>query len=63
MASKKIQKKDMESVEDSLGGNVIELVKRALNGYGTKGLYDYWRGIFDIDKIPEGKRIALKKYY
>lgn len=63
LASKKIQKKDIESVEDSLGENVIELVNRALNGYGTKGLYDYKEGIFDIDEIPEGKRIALKKYY
>jgi len=63
LASKKIQKKDMAAIDDSLGKDVIELVKRSLNGYGNKGLYDYKKGIFDIDLIPEGKRIALKKYY
>ena len=63
IASRKIQKKDIDNIEDSLGNDAADLIKYALYGQGEKGRRGYINGVFDIDGIPEGKRISLKKYY
>ena len=39
------------------------MLKAALYGDGNEFDDDYIRGIWDIDKIPKGKRTALKKFY
>lgn len=49
---------------DSIGRDAVNQLKYSLYGEG-EGEYDpaYIRGIWDIDEIPQGKRISLKKFY
>ncbi len=63
IASRKIQKKDIDNINDSLGNDAVDIVKYALYGKGEKGRYGYVKGVFDIDDIPKGKRLSLEKYY
>lgn len=50
--------------KDPLGKESIKLLKEALYGNDKDEWEDdYIRGIFDIDKIPKGKRKSLKKFY
>jgi len=62
-ASQKIQKKDIEKIDDSIGRDSIELVKDALYGNGDRRRSNYQEGVFDKDNIPDGKRMSLEKYY
>lgn len=39
------------------------MLKASLYGDGNEYDDDYIRGIWDIDKIPRGKRTSLKKFY
>ncbi len=55
--------KSKKMISDPLGRNAIKMLKAALYGDGNEFEEDYVRGIWDIDKIPKGKRTALKKFY
>lgn len=48
---------------DLLGKTTVKKLKEALEGSGKKEDDDFVPGVWDIDKIPEGKRKALKKFY
>lgn len=48
---------------DPLGRNSVKMLKASLYGDGNEYDDDYIRGIWDIDKIPHGKRTSLKKFY
>ena len=50
-------------ISDPLGRNSVKMLKASLYGDGNEYDDDYIRGIWDIDKIPRGKRTALKKFY
>lgn len=50
-------------LEDTLGRNAVKKLREALEGSGRKEDDDFIEGIWDIDKIPEGKRKSLKKFY
>lgn len=50
-------------LEDSLGKTAVKKLREALEGCGKKEDDDFIEGIWDIDKIPEGKRKSLKKFY
>jgi len=50
-------------ISDSLGRNSVKMLKASLYGDGNEYDDDYIRGIWDIDKIPRGKRTSLKKFY
>lgn len=50
-------------ISDPLGRNAVKMVKAALYGDGNEYEEDYIRGVWDIDKIPKGKRTSLKKFY
>ena len=50
-------------ISDPLGGNSVKMLKASLYGDGNEYDDDYIRGIWDIDKIPRGKRTSLKKFY
>lgn len=62
-ARQKIQKKEIEDVEDSIYEDCMELIKGALYGDGDPRRQSYRKGVFDIDEIPNGKRKSLIKYY
>lgn len=62
-ASQKIQKKDIEEIEDSIFDDCVDLIKKALYGDGDQHRQNYINGVFDIDEIPNGKRKSLIKYY
>ena len=49
---------------DDIGKKAVALLKNALYGEGENS-YDasYIDGVWDIDKIPQGKRVSLKKFY
>ncbi len=51
-------------LSDPIGKNAVNQLKNSLYGEG-KDIYDesYIKGIWDIDGIPQGKRISLKKFY
>lgn len=50
-------------INDPLAKNSIKMLKAALYGDGNEYDPDYVRGIWDIDKIPKGKRTSLKRFY
>ena len=50
-------------INDLLGKTCVKKLKEALEGVGKKEDDDFVEGIWDIDKIPEGKRKSLKKFY
>ena len=49
--------------EDPLGKNAVKMLKASLYGDGNEYDEDFVPGIWDIDKIPRGKRTSLKKFY
>lgn len=55
--------KSKRMMSDPIGKNSVKMLKSALYGDGNEFDDDYVRGIWDIDKIPKGKRTALKKFY
>lgn len=56
--------KSKKMLKDSIGKDSVRLLKYSLYGEGTdEYAYDYVKGIWDIDKIPKGKRVSLKKFY
>ena len=56
--------KAKKMLSDPIGKSAVNQLKSSLCGDG-KDIYDesYIRGIWDIDGIPQGKRISLKKFY
>lgn len=56
--------KAKKMLRDSIGKDSVKLLKYSLYGEGTdEYAYDYVKGVWDIDKIPKGKRVSLKKFY
>ncbi|MCH5320192.1 MAG: N-6 DNA methylase [Eubacterium sp.] len=55
--------KSKRMLSDSIGRSSVKMLKAALYGDGNEYEDDYVRGIWDIDKIPKGKRTALRKFY
>lgn len=56
--------KSKKMLNDSIGKGSVKLLKYSLYGEGTDEYADdYVNGIWDIDKIPKGKRVSLKKFY
>ena len=60
---KKNAAKSKKMLSDLLTKNSVKMLKASLYGDGNEFDTDYIRGIWDIDKIPRGKRTALKKFY
>ena len=60
---KKNSTKSKHMLADSIGKNAARLLKAALYGEGEEYDPDYIPGIWDIDKIPKGKRVSLQKFY
>ena len=56
--------KAKKMIADSMGKNAVNQLKNSLYGEG-KDIYDssYINGIWDIDGIPQGKRVSLRKFY
>lgn len=50
-------------LKDNIGKDAVNQLKKSL--YGEGDVFDpaYIPGIWDIDEIPQGKRISLKKFY
>lgn len=56
--------KSKKMIKDVLGRDTTKLLKYSLYGEGTdEYAEDYVMGIWDIDCIPKGKRVSLKKFY
>lgn len=56
--------KSKKMLKDSIGRDSVKLLKYSLYGEGSDEYADdYVKGIWDIDKIPKGKRVSLKKFY
>lgn len=56
--------KSKKMINDILGKDATKLLKYSLYGEGMDEYADdYVNGIWDIDHIPKGKRISLKKFY
>lgn len=56
--------KSKKMFNDSIGKDSVKLLKYSLYGEGIDEFADdYVNGIWDIDKIPKGKRVSLKKFY
>lgn len=55
--------KSKKLLSDPLGRNAVKLLKASLYGDGNEYDEDYIKGIWDIDRIPRGKRTSLKKFY
>ncbi len=56
--------KSKKMLKDAIGKDSVKLLKYSLYGEGTDEYADdYVKGIWDIDKIPKGKRVSLKKFY
>ena len=49
--------------KDPIGKDSVKLLKEALYGYRENEFDLVTPGIFDIDKIPNGKRKSLRKFY
>lgn len=60
---KKKASKAKKMLSDSISRNSVKMLKASLYGDGNEYDSDYIRGIWDIDKIPRGKRKALKTFY
>lgn len=55
--------KSKKMFSDTIGRNAVSQLKKSLYGDGEKYEPGYIPGVWDIDNIPEGKRISLKKFY
>ncbi|MFL0248026.1 HsdM family class I SAM-dependent methyltransferase [Candidatus Clostridium stratigraminis] len=55
--------KSKKMVLDPIGKDAVKMLKKSLYGDGNEYDDDYVNGIWDIDKIPRGKRTSLKKFY
>lgn len=56
--------KSKRMIKDSIGKDSVKLLKYSLYGEGMDEYADdYVNGIWDIDKIPKGKRVSLRKFY
>lgn len=56
--------KSKKMINDILGKDATKLLKYSLYGEGMDEYADdYVNGIWDIDRIPKGKRVSLKKFY
>lgn len=51
--------KSKKMISDPIGKNSVKMLKAALSGDGNEYEDDYIRGIWDIDKIPKGKRCDM----
>ena len=61
---KKRSSKAKKMIDDPLGKDSVKLLKSSLYGDGNDEYADdYVKGIWDIDGIPKGKRVSLKKFY
>ncbi len=61
---KKRSSKAKKMISDPLGKDSVKMLKNSLYGDGTDEYADdYVKGIWDIDEIPKGKRVSLKKFY
>lgn len=61
---RKMESKSKKMLDDPIGKDAVKMLKASLYGDG-KDEYedDYIDGVWDIDKIPKGKRKSLKKFY
>lgn len=61
---RKMESKSKKMLDDPIGKDAVKMLKASLYGDG-KDEYedDYIEGVWDIDKIPKGKRKSLKKFY
>lgn len=61
---RKMEMKSKRMSDDPIGKDAVKMLKASLYGDG-KDEYedDYVNGVWDIDKIPKGKRKSLKKFY
>lgn len=48
---------------DRLGGQSVKMLKGSLYGDGDKSDDGYIPGVWDIDRMPDGKRESLRKFY
>lgn len=55
--------KSKKMISDPIGRDAVKMLKKSLYGDGNEYDDDYINGIWDIDKIPRGKRTSLKKFY
>ena len=56
--------KSKKMISDSIGKDAVKLLKYSLYGEGGDEFADdYVKGVWDIDEIPKGKRVSLKKFY
>lgn len=55
--------KSKKLLTDSIGKDAVNQLKHSLYGEGNEYDLAYVKGIWDIDGIPQGKRISLKKFY
>lgn len=60
---KKNLSKSKKMISDALGKSSLTLLKDSLYGKHDKFSPDHIDGIWDIDGIPEGKRVSLKNFY
>lgn len=61
---RKIESKSKKLLKDPIGKDAVKMLKASLYGDG-KDEYedDYINGVWDIDKIPKGKRKSLRRFY
>lgn len=61
---RKTESKAKKIITDPIGKDAVKMLKASLYGDG-KDEYenDYINGVWDIDKIPRGKRKSLRKFY
>ena len=55
--------KAKKMISDPIGRSAVNQLKSSLYGEGKPYDPSYIDGIWDIDKIPQGKRYSLKKFY
>ncbi|WP_035789847.1 HsdM family class I SAM-dependent methyltransferase [Butyrivibrio sp. XBB1001] len=61
---KKRSSKAKKMIGDSISKDSVKMLKYSLYGEGNDEYADdYVKGIWDIDEIPKGKRVSLKKFY
>lgn len=61
---RKTQSKSKKMLDDLVGRDAVKMLKSSLYGDGRDEYEDdYINGVWDIDRIPKGKRKALRKFY
>ena len=61
---RKKESKSKKIFEDLIGKEAVKMLKASLYGDGRDEYEDdYINGIWDIDKIPKGKRKSLRRFY